>query len=86
MQGRSDDEDGERDLDEESTVSGEAEVQSDPNPLAEVLTPSSSVDEAECRSKKTRQPPRMLTYDNMGLLSYTLIGQVDVAVDCINFN
>ena len=49
-------------------------------------TPSSSVDEAECRSKKTRQPPRMLTYDNMGLLSYTLIGQVDVAVDCINFN
>ena len=49
-------------------------------------SPSSSVDEAECRYKKTRQPPRMLTYDNIGLLSYTLRGQVDVTVDCININ
>ena len=51
-------------------------------------SPSSSVDAAECRSKKNRQPPRMLTYDNMGLLhvSYTLRGPVDVTVDCINFN
>ena len=35
---------------------------------------------------RTRQPPRMLTYDNMGQPSYTLRGQVDVAVDCINVN
>ena len=83
MQGKSEDEDGERDMDEASTVSGEAEVHSDLNPLAEVFTPSnsgesydssrneqeeedighlkgsgsrSSVDEAECRLKRTRQP------------------------------
>ena len=115
MQGRSEDEDGEGDLDEASTVSGEAEVQSDLNPLAEVFTPSnsgessafcrneqeeedigqlnassssssSSVDEAECRPTRTRQPPRMLTYDNIGQPSYTLRGQVDVAVDFINVN
>ncbi|XP_078338900.1 uncharacterized protein LOC144627024 [Crassostrea virginica] len=100
LQGRSEDEDGERDLDEASKVS-EAEVQSDLNPLTEVFTPSnsgessafcrneqeeedigqlnsssssSSVDEAECRPTRTRQPPRMLTYDNMGQPSYTLRG------------
>ena len=42
MQGKSEDEDGERDMDEASTVSGEAEVHSDLNPLAEVFTPSNS--------------------------------------------
>lgn len=53
LQRRSEDEDGERDLDEASTVSGDAEVQSDLNPLAEVFTPSNSGESyAFCRNEQ----------------------------------